>query len=108
MGTGRTVYNNKGKPVKKYEPFFSSTHLYEPEPEKIFDTLLPNYVAFDIYHALLESVAAEHGARMTAMDSASKNAAEVIDSLTLSYNRIRQAAITKEIIEIVSGAQALE
>jgi F-type H+-transporting ATPase subunit gamma len=82
-------------------------YLYEPEPEKIFDTLLPNYVAFDIYHALLESVAAEHGARMTAMDSASKNAAEVNDGLTLHMNKVRQAAITREIIEVVSGAQAL-
>lgn len=82
-------------------------YLYEPAPEKIFDTLLPNYVAFDIYHALLESVAAEHGARMTAMDSASKNAAEVIEGLTLHMNKVRQAAITREIIEVVSGAQAL-
>ncbi len=82
-------------------------YLYEPEPQKIFDTLLPSYVAFDIYHALLESVAAEHGARMTAMDSASKNAAEVIEGLTLHMNKVRQAAITREIIEVVSGAQAL-
>jgi F-type H+-transporting ATPase subunit gamma len=82
-------------------------YVYEPAPEKIFDTLLPNYVAFDIYHALLESVAAEHGARMTAMDSASKNAAEVIEGLTLHMNKVRQAAITREIIEVVSGAQAL-
>lgn len=82
-------------------------YLYEPEPEKIFDTLLPNYVAFDVFHALLESVAAEHGARMTAMDSASKNAAEVIEGLTLHMNKVRQAAITREIIEVVSGAQAL-
>lgn len=82
-------------------------YLYEPAPEKIFDTLLPNYVAFDVFHALLESVAAEHGARMTAMDSASKNAAEVIEGLTLHMNKVRQAAITREIIEVVSGAQAL-
>jgi F-type H+-transporting ATPase subunit gamma len=82
-------------------------YLYEPAPQEIFDTLLPNYVAFDIFHALLESVAAEHGARMTAMDSASKNAADVIEGLTLHMNKVRQAAITREIIEVVSGAQAL-
>lgn len=82
-------------------------YLYEPEPQKIFEALLPNYVAFEVFHALLESVAAEHGARMTAMDSASKNAAEVIEGLTLHMNKVRQAAITREIIEVVSGAQAL-
>ena len=82
-------------------------YLYEPEPAKIFEKLLPQYVAFDVFHALLESVAAEHGARMTAMDSASKNAADVIDGLTLHMNKVRQAAITREIIEVVSGAQAL-
>ncbi len=82
-------------------------YLYEPDPARICDAVLPEYVAFDIYHALLESVAAEHGARMTAMDSASKNAAEVIEGLTLHMNKVRQAAITREIIEVVSGAQAL-
>jgi len=82
-------------------------YLYEPGPEEILRELLPKHVEFQLYRILLESAAAEHGARMTAMEAASKNAGEMIDSLTLSYNRIRQAAITKEIIEIVSGAAAL-
>ena len=82
-------------------------YIYEPGPEQIFSELLPRYVAFDIFHALLESVAAEHGARMTAMESATKNAGDVIDGLTLYMNKVRQAAITREIIEVVSGAQAL-
>jgi len=82
-------------------------YLYEPAPQEIFDRLLPRYVEFEIYHALLESDAAENAARMTAMDSATKNAAEVIDSLTLNMNKVRQAAITREIIEVVSGAEAL-
>jgi F-type H+-transporting ATPase subunit gamma len=83
-------------------------YLYEPGPEEILAVLLPKYVEFQLYRALLESAAAEQGARMTAMEAASKNASEMIDSLTLTYNRIRQAAITKEIIEIVSGAAALD
>ena len=82
-------------------------YIYEQPPEEIFSTLLPRLVETQIFRALLESVASEHGARMTAMDSASKNASELIDSLTLNMNRIRQAAITNEIIEVVSGAAAL-
>ena len=83
-------------------------HLYEPDPETILAWLLPRYLEFGIFRALLESAAAEMGARMTAMDSATKNAGEIIDKLTLTYNRARQARITKELIEIVSGAAALE
>jgi len=83
-------------------------YLYEPSPEQILKDLLPKQLEFHLYRILLDSAAAEQGARMTAMEAATKNAADMIDSLTLSYNRIRQAAITKEIIEIVSGAQALE
>jgi len=83
-------------------------YLYEPSPDQILKDLLPKHLEFQIYRILLDSAAAEQGARMTAMEAATKNAAEMIDSLTLTYNRIRQAAITKEIIEIVSGAQALE
>ncbi len=83
-------------------------YLYEPEPEKILSELLPRHIEFQIYRTLLDSAAAEHGARMTAMDAATRNAGELIESLTLSYNRIRQASITREIIEIVSGAQALD
>jgi F-type H+-transporting ATPase subunit gamma len=82
-------------------------YIYEQSPERLFNDLLPRYVAVQIYRALLESVAAEHAARMTAMDSATNNASDMIDSLTLTMNRVRQASITKEIIEIVSGAAAL-
>ena len=82
-------------------------YIYEPGPEAILARLLPRYLEFVVFRILLESAAAEHGARMTAMDSASKNAGEMIDSLTLTYNRARQARITKELIEIVSGAAAL-
>ncbi len=82
-------------------------YIYEQPPGEIFARLLPRLVQTQIFRALLESVASEHGARMTAMDSASKNARELIDSLTLNMNRVRQAAITNEIIEVVSGAAAL-
>ena len=82
-------------------------YKYEQPPEQIFSTLLPRLIETQLFRALLESVASEHGARMTAMDSASKNASELIESLTLNMNRIRQAAITNEIIEVVSGAAAL-
>ncbi|MCD9186366.1 MAG: ATP synthase F1 subunit gamma [Pyrinomonadaceae bacterium] len=82
-------------------------YIYEQTPAEIFGKLLPKQVETQVYKAMLESVASEQGSRMTAMDSASKNAGELIDSLTLNMNRIRQAAITKEIIEVVSGAAAL-
>jgi F-type H+-transporting ATPase subunit gamma len=82
-------------------------YIYEQSPLEIFSRLLPRLVESQIFRALLESVASEHGARMAAMDSASKNAGELISSLTLNMNRIRQAAITNEIIEVVSGAAAL-
>jgi F-type H+-transporting ATPase subunit gamma len=82
-------------------------YVYEQPPAEIFSRLLPRLVETQIYRALLESVASEQGARMTAMDSASKNAGELIQTLTLNMNRIRQASITREIIEIVSGAAAL-
>jgi F-type H+-transporting ATPase subunit gamma len=82
-------------------------YIYEPDPETIFDKLLPHYLEIQIYQALLESSAAEHAARMAAMESATENAKEMIDSLTLKMNKIRQAAITKEIIEVVSGAEGL-
>ena len=81
-------------------------YIYEQAPEELFRSLLPKYVAIQIFHGLLESVAAEHAARMTAMDAATNNATDMIDSLTLVMNRARQAKITKEIIEIVSGAAA--
>jgi len=82
-------------------------YIYEQPAEEIFKDMLPRYVVMELFQAMLESVAAEQAARMTAMDSATNNANDVIDSLTLTMNRARQAAITKEIIEIVSGAAAL-
>jgi len=82
-------------------------YIYEQPAEELFDGLLPQYVSSMLYHAMTESVAAEHAARMTAMDSASNNASDMIDAYTLEMNRVRQAAITKEIIEIVSGAAAV-
>jgi F-type H+-transporting ATPase subunit gamma len=82
-------------------------YLYEQPPAQIFGNLLPRYVETQLFYALLESVASEQAASMTAMDSASKNAGELIDRLTLNMNRVRQASITREIIEVVSGAQAL-
>ena len=81
-------------------------YIYEQPPAEIFARLLPRLIETQIFRALLESIASEQGARMTAMDSASKNARELIDSLTLNMNRVRQAAITNEIIEVVSGAAA--
>ena len=81
-------------------------YLYEPSPEAIIGELLPKHVESQIYRALLESAASEHAARMTAMDSATRNATDMIDELTLYMNKVRQAAITREIIEVVSGAQA--
>lgn len=82
-------------------------YIYEQTPDELFRSLLPRYVAVHLYHAMLESWAAFNAAQMTAMESATNNASDMIDSLTLAMNRVRQAAITKEIIEIVSGAAAL-
>src|SRR5712692_6819913 len=89
------------------QPAEMKEYIYEQAPAEIFSRLLPRLVETQIFRALLESIASEQGARMTAMDSASKNAGELISSLTLNMNRVRQAAITREIIEIVSGAPAL-
>jgi F-type H+-transporting ATPase subunit gamma len=83
-------------------------YLYEPSPQALLEVLLPRFVGFQVYRVLLESQAAEHAARMTAMDAATKNAGELIDKLTLKLNRARQAAITTELIEVVSGANALD
>ena len=80
---------------------------YEPEEEEILDELLPRYIATQVFRALLENAASEQGARMSAMDNATRNAGEMIRKQTLLYNRTRQAMITKELIEIISGAEAL-
>jgi F-type H+-transporting ATPase subunit gamma len=90
--------------LRPQEP--SLDYLYEPEPAGIFATILPKHVEVQVWRALLESQAAEHGARMTSMDAATNNASEMIERLTLYMNKVRQAAITKEIIEVVSGAGA--
>jgi F-type H+-transporting ATPase subunit gamma len=94
-----TVDGAGGGPQGSYE--------FEPDEEGILEDLLPRNLAVQIYHALLENAASEHGARMTAMDNATRNAGEMIDRLTLTYNRTRQAVITSELIEIISGAEAL-
>ena len=100
-------------PIAKQEltssaPKFSPQYIFEPRGKKLLEFLVPKYMHFKIYYALLENAAGEHAARMTAMDSASKNARDLIAHYTLLRNRARQAAITKELIEIVSGAEALK
>jgi len=105
LSTEKAVSKDAKTPEKAAPPV---DYLYEPDAPSILAWLLPRYLEFTVYRALAESAAAEMGARMTAMDSASKNAGEIIDKLTLTYNRARQARITKELIEIVSGAAALE
>jgi F-type H+-transporting ATPase subunit gamma len=94
-----------GQPASAAAPVVE--YKYEPSPDQLFEHLIPNHVEVQFYRALLESAAAEHAARMTAMDAATRNSAEMIDQLTLHMNKVRQAAITREIIEVVSGAQAL-
>jgi F-type H+-transporting ATPase subunit gamma len=90
------------KAIEPNEPGLD--YLYEPGPQKIYAEMLPKHVEIQVWRALLESAAAEHGARMAAMDAATRNAGDMIDRLTLYMNKVRQAAITKEIIEVVSGA----
>ena len=85
----------------------SVVYDYEPDESEILDVLLPRNMSIQVFRALLENNASEHGARMSAMDNATRNAGEMIDSLTMSYNRTRQAVITKELIEIISGAEAI-
>ncbi|MEA2465029.1 MAG: F-type H+-transporting ATPase subunit gamma, partial [Acidobacteriota bacterium] len=93
--------------VEGDDPRAQIDYLYEPSPVEIFNLLLPRYVEVQVYRALLESNAAFFAAQMTAMDTATKNSAEMIGALTLYMNKVRQAAITREIIEVVSGAEAL-
>ena len=87
---------------------YLADYIYEPSVTEVLSQLLPKYVEVQLFRAFLESVASEHGARMSAMDSASKNASEMIGKLTLQYNRARQAAITKELMEIISGAESVK
>lgn len=96
-----------GADTENGEKAVSAPMNYEPEPEEVLDAVIPKYVCSLIYGALMEAAASENGARMTAMDNATSNAEEMIEDLTLSYNRARQGAITQEITEIVSGSEAL-
>jgi F-type H+-transporting ATPase subunit gamma len=98
---------DEGEHKSAVEIAFEGDFIYEPEPEQILERLLPTYVETTIYRALLESAASEHGARMTAMRNATKNAGEMIDRLTIDMNRARQSEITQEILEVVAGADAL-
>ena len=95
-------------PQQVEEGVHVAEYLYEPSRGEVLEQILPKHVEVQIFRGLLESVASEHGARMSAMDSASKNASEMIGKLTLQYNRARQAAITKELMEIISGAESIK
>src|ERR1700758_2646461 len=109
ISAGVGMRSSEGREIDAAAAKFATApvdYIYEQPPGQLFNDLLPKYVGIQIFHALLESVAAEHAARMTAMESATNNATDMIDSLTLAMNRVRQAKITKEIIEIVSGAAA--
>ncbi len=108
--SGVSIYEPEETVIEQEAKRFGTAdvdYIYDQPPERLFRHLMPKYVTTQIFHALLESIAAEHAARMTATDAATKNAGELIDKLSLTMNRVRQAAITKEIIEIVSGAAAL-
>ena len=97
-------------PIEKLEfekPEEELDYIYEPTAAEIYDAVIPRHVEYQVWHALLESAAAEHAARMTAMENASKNASELIEQLTLTMNKVRQTTITREILEIVSGAEAI-
>jgi F-type H+-transporting ATPase subunit gamma len=102
------LFSTRLLPIEVPKSTSTADYIYEQPPGEILASLLPRYIKANIFRALLESSAAEHAARMTAMDAASTNAGEVIDKLTLTMNRVRQASITKEIIEVVSGAAALD
>jgi F-type H+-transporting ATPase subunit gamma len=111
QGAGVSIHPADTRVIDEQAARFAASqvdYIYEQPASELFNSLLPKYVGVQIYRALLESIAAEHAARMTAMDSATNNASEMIDSLTLAMNRARQAKITKEIIEIVSGAAAAQ
>jgi F-type H+-transporting ATPase subunit gamma len=95
-------------PVELPEKKETRDYIFEQPPLEMLERLLPRYIETTIFRGMLETTAAEHAARMTAMDAATKNAGDVIDHLTLTMNRARQAAITKEIIEVVSGSAALD
>jgi F-type H+-transporting ATPase subunit gamma len=110
QSSGVSIYQPEDQIAEQEAKKFGTAdvdYIYDQAPERLFRHLMPRYITTQVFHALLESIAAEHAARMTATDAATKNAGDLIDSLSLTMNRVRQAAITKEIIEIVSGAAAL-
>jgi F-type H+-transporting ATPase subunit gamma len=94
-------------PADQSESSTSTDYIYEPSPGEIFQALLPRYVDVQVYQALLEAVASEQSAKMVAMKNATDNANELVQDLTLTYNKARQAAITTQILEVVAGAEAL-
>jgi F-type H+-transporting ATPase subunit gamma len=104
----QTLVTNRVLPIQMPEQENPVDYIFEQSPVEMLDALLPRYVETEFYRALAESTAAEHAARMTAMDAATSNAGDMIERLTLYMNRVRQASITKEIIEVVSGAAAAE
>ena len=95
------------RPEVDEEAGFNMDYIFEPDPESIYDAILPNYATSKMIMALAEAIASEHGSRMMAMGNATTNAEEMVDTLTLDYNKARQAQITKELLEVVSGAEAL-
>jgi F-type H+-transporting ATPase subunit gamma len=110
LSSGVSIYESEESVIEAEAKKFGTAevdYIFDQDPEKLFLHLMPRYITTHIFHALIESVASEHAARMTAMDAATNNAGDMIDAYTLQMNRVRQAAITKEIIEIVSGAAAL-
>jgi F-type H+-transporting ATPase subunit gamma len=104
----QTLMQSRVLPVELPQEQAPVDYIFEQPPAEMLGALLPKYVEMEFYRALLESAAAEHAARMTAMEAATSNAGEMIEKLTLYMNRVRQASITKEIIEVVSGAAAAE
>ena len=104
----QTLLTSKVLPMQLPEQASPADYIFEQSPVAMLDALLPRYVETEFYRALAESTAAEHAARMTAMEAATSNAGDMIEKLTLYMNRVRQASITKEIIEVVSGAAAAE
>ena len=96
------------RPEIDEEAGFNMGYIFEPDPESIYDSILPNYATSKMIMAIAEALASEHGSRMMAMSNATTNAEEMVDSLTLEYNKARQAQITKELLEVVSGAEALK
>jgi F-type H+-transporting ATPase subunit gamma len=107
LSTSSAPDQNQARKQGEAQPEQPKYYIFEQPADELLKSLLPRYIEMTIYRAMLESNSAEHAARMTAMDTASSNAGDVIQTLTLNMNRVRQAAITKEIIEIVSGAAAL-